>query len=313
MGFNIFFAGGHAKSTDEYLRERGANRLFNQLYERTGMGNKWVEHKKQHPEKKSKLFVDSSAYSAHTRGAVVNIDDYIEYLNANVGIFDAIAELDVIPGEFQKPKTYEQLTTAPQQSWDNYLYMRERIIDKNNLLPIFHMGEDFKWLHLMLDTTFENDKHIPYIGISPANDSTTKYKDIWMEQVFKIIKDSKNPNVKTHAFGMTVLEQLERHPFYSADSTSPIITGAMGNVYSKKGVISLAEKNGGIEAFYRLPNQVQFEVRKILEETGSGFTVEALAEDYKARAIYNCQYVLDWAENYEFKGIKHRQKTLFTR
>ena len=32
MGFNLYFAGGHAISTDDYLKERGANRLFNQLY-----------------------------------------------------------------------------------------------------------------------------------------------------------------------------------------------------------------------------------------------------------------------------------------
>lgn len=312
MGFNIYFAGGHAKSTDEYLKNHGGNRLFNQLYERKTIGNRWIEHKKSNPQTANKLFIDSSAYSAHTRGAVVDVDDYIEYLNSNVGMFDAIAQVDKIPGEFQKPKTFEQLTTAPKESWDNYLYMRERVIDVDSLLPIFHMGEDFKWLQNMLDATFEGDKHIPYIGISPANDSTTKFKDRWLEKVFRIIRESNNPNVKTHAFGMTVLSQLERHPFYSADSTSPLLAGAMGKVYSKKGLISLAQKDGGIDAFYRLPSTIQNELRKVLEETGTGFTVETLASDYKARALYNCQFVMDWAENYQFKGIKYRQKTLFT-
>ena len=311
MGFNLYFAGGHAISTDDYLKERGANRLFNQLYERNGIGKRWIEHKQNNPDTTSKLFVDSSAYSAHTKGAEVDIDAYIEYVNSNVGMFDCIAELDKIPGVFRQPKTREQLLEAPQISWDNYLYMRERMIEKDKLLPIFHMGEDFKWLDLMLETTFEGGKHIPYIGISPANASTTKHKDKWMERVFYVIRNSSNPNVKTHAFGMTVTSQLERHPFYSADSTSVLLTGAMGNIMTSKGLVDLSQKNGGLDAFRRLPKPVQVEVESIIEETGAHFTVEQLVDDYKLRALFNVQYMLDWAANYQFKGIKSRQRRLF--
>lgn len=311
MGFNIYFAGGHANATDIFLMEKGANRLFNQLYERNTIGKKWIEHKNANPNTTSKILIDSSAYSAHTRGAEVDIDAYIDFLNDNVGVFDAIAELDKIPGVFRQPKTREQLLEAPEISWQNYLYMRERMIEKDKLLPIFHMGEDWKWLHLMLETTFEGGKHIPYIGISPANDSTTKFKDKWMEQVFTIIADSSNPDVKTHAFGMTVTDQLERHPFYSADSTSVLLTGAMGNIMYSGGLIDLSRKNGGIKAFERLPASVKDEIRRIIAETGEGFTVEQLVDDYQARALFNCQYLIDWAENYEFRGIKHRQKRLF--
>lgn len=311
MGFNIYFAGGHTTMTDEFLKEREANRLFNQLYERNSIGKRWIEHKKKNPNTTSKILIDSSAYSAHTRGAEVDIDAYIDYLNENVGVFDAIAELDKIPGVFRQPKTRQQLLEAPEISWNNYLYMRERMVERDKLLPIFHMGEDFKWLHLMLETTFEGGKHIPYIGISPANDSTTKFKDKWMEQVFKVIADSSNPDVMTHAFGMTVTEQLERHPFYSADSTSVLLTGAMGNIMYSGGLIDLSRKKGGLEAFKRLPISVQDEVRNIIAETGKGFTLEQLVDDYQARALFNCQYLIDWAENYEFRGIKHRQKRLF--
>lgn len=309
MAFNIYFAGGLPAKTDEWLKQKGGNRLFNQLYERNTIGNKWVEHKKEQPKLANKLLIDSSAYSAHTKGSEVDIDKYIEYLNQNVGMFDAIAELDKIPGEFRQPKTRLQLLEAPEISWNNYLYMRERVVDKEKLLPIFHMGEDFKWLQLMLDTTFENDKHIEYIGISPANDSVTKQKDKWMEKVFTIIKDSKNPNVKTHAFGMTVLEQLERHPFYSADSTSPLLSGAMGNVFSSRGLISFARKDGGLEGFKKNPKSVQEEVERIVTE--AGFTVESLVDDYVSRISYNCQFTMDWARDYKFRGIRNRQKTLF--
>lgn len=311
MGFNLYFAGGHSKLADEHLQRRGANRLFNQLYEKNGIGKRWIEHKQKNPDTTSKLFVDSSAYSAHTRGAEVDIDAYIEYVNDNVGMFDCIAELDKIPGVFGQPKTREQLLEAPQISWDNYLYMRERMIEKDKLLPIFHMGEDFKWLNLMLETTFEGGKHIPYIGISPANDSVTKYKDKWMERVFDVIRSSSNPNVKTHAFGMTSTSQLERHPFYSADSTSVLMAAAMGNILTSKGLVRLSRKNGGLEAFRQLPKPVQVEVESIIEETGDHFSIEQLVEDWKTRGLFNVQYMLDWAANYQFKGINSRQRRLF--
>ena len=155
MSFNIYFAGNHANATDDFFMKRQANRLFNQLFERKSIGEKYLRHKLEVPDTKAKLFVDSSAFSAHTLGSEVDIDSYIEYVNANQGMFDCIAELDKIPGEFRKPKTREQLLEAPEISWNNYLYMRDRVIDNDKLLPIFHMGEDFKWLELMLETTFD--------------------------------------------------------------------------------------------------------------------------------------------------------------
>lgn len=310
MAFNIYFAGGLPKDTEVLLQTHNGNRLYSQLHERNSVGNKWIPFKKENSNNTSKLFVDSGAYSAHTKGKALDVDDYIDYLNTNVGMFDAMAQVDTIPGEFRKPKTFKQLREAPEKSWNNYLYMRERVLDKDALIPIFHMGEDFKWLQNMLDATFEGDKHIPYIGISPANDSTTKFKDRWLEKVFRIIRESNNPNVKTHAFGMTVLSQLERHPLYSADSTSPLMTAAMGNIMTKYGLISFARKDGGIKNFERQPKDVQLSIRTIAEE--AGYTVEELATSWRARVTFNCQYCMDWAETYQFKGIKYRQKTLFT-
>ena len=43
----------------------------------------WVEYKRAHPECPCKLIVDSSAYSAWTRGLEVNLDEYIEFINSN--------------------------------------------------------------------------------------------------------------------------------------------------------------------------------------------------------------------------------------
>lgn len=307
MAFNLYFAGGHTIASDEFMMKEGGNRLFTQSYERS-MAERWLKHKRK-GDFPNKIFVDSSAYSAHTKGLEVDIDEYIAYINSNKGMFECIAELDEIPGEYRKPKTREQMLRAPAKSWENYLYMRERVIDNHALLPIFHQGEDFKWLELMLETTFENGKHIPYIGISPANDVSTPQKDIWMEQVFRVIRDSSNPEVKTHAFGMTALKQLERHPFYSADSTSAIMTGAMGSIMTPKGMLNVSDKSDGLKVIQNSPKIVQDSIAEIVSELG--YTIEEVASHHQIRAFYNIKFLTEWAKNYKFIGIKHKQKKLF--
>ena len=89
----------------------------------------------------------------------------------------------------------------------------------------------------ILEWVDENGEHIPYIGISPANDQPVKEKEKFIDKCFKIIAKSSNPNVCTHAFGMTSLYILERYPFTSADSTSWILNGANGSIMTKYGSV----------------------------------------------------------------------------
>ena len=67
------------------------------------------------------------------------------------------------------------------------------------------MGEDFKHLRRMLEYKFLDGDHIPYIGISPRNDVHVSEKMKWYEMVWGIIRESSNPNVLTHNFGMTTI------------------------------------------------------------------------------------------------------------
>ena len=45
----------------------------------------------------TKIFIDSGAYSAFTRGIKIDIDEYISFLNKYHSSFDLYASLDVIP------------------------------------------------------------------------------------------------------------------------------------------------------------------------------------------------------------------------
>ena len=233
--FNLYFAGSDNPAWREYLIAKKGNRLASWINDRNVI-DAWIQNKA-----KGKLFIDSGAFSAHTVGKEVDVDKYIEFLNSIDDYVHIAAQVDKIPGVFRQAKTRKQCLEAPLMSWENYLYMRERVKSPDKILPVFHQNEDFDWLLTMLETKFEG-KHIPYIGVSPANDRSTKEKNEWFETVFRLIGQSSNPNVKTHAFGMTSLPVLERYPFTSADSTSWIMTGANGGIMTPNGTVVISDK-----------------------------------------------------------------------
>lgn len=306
MAFDLYFAGAGDKPVMDFKFEVGSNQLLSQLNER-GSISSWIENM-QTNSKKCKLFIDSGAWSAHSKGKEVDIDKYIEYLNQYDEYFYIYAELDKIPGEFRKPKTLEQKLEAPEISWKNYLYMKDKVKSRDKLLPVFHQGEDYKWLENMLEYTHEDTgKHIPYIGISPANDSSIPGKIVFIERCFDIIKKSSNPNVKTHAFGMTSLDVLEQYPFTSADSTSYLITAINGTIMTDYGYLNVSERRLSKDNMRFLKD------KNLLDSITNkyGFTLDELASDISKRTIYNMRYLLEWAENYEYKPSKIKQNKLF--
>ena len=64
------------KVADEYLLKKNANRLQSQLIDRANI-SEWYEKKSDI----SKLFIDSGAYTAYTKGTQIDVDDYISYPN----------------------------------------------------------------------------------------------------------------------------------------------------------------------------------------------------------------------------------------
>lgn len=298
MAFNLYFAGSQAKVADELIEEHNLLRLLSYLNDKRHLSNREA--------KGLKTFVDSGAYSAHTKGAEVDVDEYIAYLNEHDEAVQICAQLDKIPGEFGKPKTKQQLLEAPELSWENYLYMYPKLKSPKKLLPIFHQGEDFKHLHRMLN----HEPKIEYMGISPANDLPTQSKEKWIKECFKIIEKSPNPTIKTHAFGMTSLWVLNRYPFTSADSTSWIMTGANGGIMSKYGVLMVSD-NGKKNPKHvtNLPKPILEELRAHVEEMG--FNLDTLGSDYKERMCFNIMFLKDWADNYEYRPVEVNQQKLF--
>lgn len=307
--FDLYFAGTVGKDCTDLIRNLNCCQLLSQLNERKSILG-WVEYLKTHPECTCKLFIDSGAFSAHTKGKEVDLDDYINFVNEIDDYVYIFAQLDKIPGKFGQPKTEQELADAPRLSWENYLEMVPRVKSRDKLLPIFHQGEDFKWLRNMLEYTHEDGSHIKYIGISSTNDLPTNEKVKWFDECFKTIKASSNPDVKTHAFGMTIEKVLEQFPFTSADSTGWIMVGANGGIKVNTKIVSLSSlsthKSSHID---QRSLAVQESILKKIKEFG--FTLDELVEDYAKRQQFNIYSLKQWADNYEYKGAPVVRQELF--
>ena len=292
--FNLYFAG--AATVDDLLQDLGCKRLFSQFNDKSSI-KRWIEDWDK-TGRRHTLFVDSGAYTARTKGVEIDLDKYIEYLNENKGRFEVIAPLDVIPNESK-----ESQLAAPEKSWQNYLIMKERVIDSDKVIPAFHLGEDFKYLQQILDSNAE------YMAMGGMAGRTAKARIHWYEKCFRIIQQSKNPNIKIHAFGMTSLTLLETYPFYSADSTSWLLSASMGNLLTSNGTLYVGSD-------YNRPNNIKrypVAVEEMIKAKCRYYSLEydKLSEDYKEREKYNVCFFKEWADNYKFKGTKIYRRTLF--
>lgn len=155
------------------------------------------------------IIIDSGAFSAWTKKIIIDIDQYIAlckelFLSRKENMY--FVNLDVIPGDFGRKPTKDEIEKSAQKGWNNMEHMENNGI---KCIHVFHQHEDFKWLDKLV-------KHQEYIGISPANDVTKQQRMVWLDQVFGRIKNT----VKTHGFGATAQEIIHRYPWFSVDSTS---------------------------------------------------------------------------------------------
>lgn len=305
--FHLYFAGSQNPDAERKLQDLNVDRLCSQLLDRPII-NQWIDARKRGAAK-GNLFIDSGAYSAHTRGKEIDVDAYIKYVNDLDDEIALVAQLDKIPGDYKKKKTQQQLEDAPRLSWENYLYMRERLKSPEKLLPIFHQGEEYRWLENMLNARFDGEP-IGYIGLSPANDMPLSAKDKFLDRCYTIIRKSSNPNVKTHIFGMTTLSILEKYPVYSADSTTWIMQGAMGSIVTKYGSIPVSEGiTHASDHLLKLPKAIQKDIQNYVES--HGYNLEGLSTSYKDRIDFNIMYFNEWCYNYELKASTITRKRLF--
>lgn len=236
-----------------------------------------------------KIFVDSGAFTAWTKHVQIDVDKYCDWINKYREYLTLFGQVDSIPGDIDSTPTSTQVKEAAHQTWENYLYMRTKIIRPEGLLYTFHVGEPFDYLKQALEWKDENGNYIPYIALGGMVRKTYAQKKNFLDRCFSIIKKSSNPNVKVHAFGMTSFDLLGDYPIESADSTSWIMTGANGGIGTDVGVVSVSSQQSNLTEHYsHLPEEhlVKFKDRI----SRYGFDLDTLATDYKSRLTYHLRY-----------------------
>lgn len=308
--FDLYFAGEGSKEAQQYIRENNANQLLSQLNERKQILD-WIEYLKTHLECKSKLFIDSGAYSAWTKGKVIDVEEYIDFLNKNSQYIYIFAGVDVIPGVKEKFPTEEEVNIAAEATWKNYLYMREKIKEKDKLLYTFHVGEPFEYLERAICWSDEFGDKIKYIAFGGLVGKSSKLRLSFINKAFSIIKNSTNPNIQIHGFGLTSLSLLEQFSFTSADSTSWIMTAINGGVLTPMGTLTISDRQ--INSSDHITSNSEDSIKNLNEYFNNyGFTIEELQNDSNKRVLYNLKYLSNWQNNYKFKGNNLFKKTLIS-
>ena len=191
------------------------------------------------------LFLDSGAFSAWSQGKEIKIEDYITFIRDHENLLGIYANLDVI-GD-------------PAATWKNQMIMEDAGLHP---LPVFHYGEDEKWLRRILNRNYD------YISLGGMVPISTGDLYFWLDRLFsRYLTDSNGmPIVKVHGFGLTSLRLMLRYNWHSVDSTSWVVTGRMGSVYIprfKNGEWIYDEDSWKIAVSNRSPNN---------KEAGKHFT-----------------------------------------
>ena len=226
-------------------------------------------------------FIDSGAYSSFTRNENIDIEAYAKFIKEHYDLIDVYANLDAIGN--------------PQQTQKNQEWLESQGL---NPLPVFHYGEPIEYLKSML---IKYD----YIALGGMVSISTENLQNWLDFLWEkyLTNQDGSTKIKIHGFGMTTIFLMERYPWYSVDSTSPILGAAYGRIYTPQGEIDISRKSG----------KIPMATIRFFEQEFPQWNLELLKMKSSERTIYNIQY-MQWLEDKLSQGIPkfiNYQKRLF--
>ncbi len=216
--YNVFSRFLTGATKEAYLKNLGDNK-FNSLHSYWYLKDLSDEKIQQGFEMtKGNIMIDSGAFTASNKNIEINVDTYIKWINKWDKYITLFGQIDVIP---PKKASSEQLEECCKKTWDNYLYMKEKIRSPEKLLYTFHYGEDYKWLEQALEYRDSKNEQIKYMALGGLVGRSQKQRVKFLNKCFEIINNSSNPNIKIHAFGVCSEKLWSKYKFESADSSTP--------------------------------------------------------------------------------------------
>lgn len=294
MAFDYYFAGATTRRLESVLVNLDANVLKSYYTDKSTL-IRWFNYKKL--GWKGKLFIDNGEFSMHRHGGTIDIDDYIKYLNTYDEYIDIAVALDKIPGVWGSPHTREEIDTASDITYANYLYMREHCKSPHKLLPVFHQEERFEMLERFL-----NIDGLEYICIAGRKDLTPDIRKAFYSDCFDIIKRSSNPNIKVHCLGSGTISDVKRFPFTSTDSTSCNMVGANGRIFVDGVSLYVGD---GCKSLLPAEKDIVYSLCEKYNILPENLT------QYQDRAIMNIHYMYEVSQNTTCSVTKFRKLRLF--
>lgn len=248
-----------------------------------------------------KLWLDSGAFSAWTRGKVIDVEDYGLHCLSNGHLYAAYFNLDVIPGSPGATRTPSMTEVAAEAGWNNYQFLRRMGLDP---IPVYHIGERRYWLERMVG------EGATYIGLGGIAMERERGRRTWLDEVFGFLCGSKGyPAVKVHGLGVTTIPLIHHYPWFTSDSTSWVMgsktgtcmipyTNADGNYDFTRRPLSVrfaephAKMDGPLldqgDHYRQLPDRIKHYVDSYLKK--EGFDVDEVRTLYPVRCRVNLRY-----------------------
>ena len=222
-----------------------------------------------------KVFLDSGAFSAFTKGVDVDIRGYCDYIKRNLDIIenvDGALCASVLDG-----------IGDPLKTWQNQMAMEQMGVRP---LPCFHYGEDERYLEWYIE-------NYDYITLGGMVRISTPQLFHWLDRIWdKYLTDgSGRPRLKVHGFGLTTQSLMERYPWFSVDSSSWVQIAANGRILVPGlGAMPVSLKHPSAKQHNRHLNTIPDLQREGLVKriTEQGFDIERLQVEYVSRWTYNC-------------------------
>lgn len=254
-----------------------------------------------------KVFIDSGAFSAWTKGKVIDIDEYISFLNSISKYITVAASVDVIPGAPRSSEvpSREEILKSGEDTWKNFLYMRERLDEPSKLLFTYHYGEPEEYLIRALEYKDEKGK-IDYLAFGGLVGKASANIESFLTRCFKLIESSSNPNVKTHAFGMTKTSVMKKFHLTSVDSTSIVLASALGKIIVEDKVYAISSKNKDQTILSLSETSKDYINESVLNKYG--FSIEDLKDNSNNRLTFNVKSTYEFMSKLEVDESKNKFK-----
>lgn len=159
------------------------------------VAKKW-NLEKEYKWSKRKWFLDSWAFSAKTLWVEIDINEYINFIQANKKYFEVYANLDVI-GDAEATDKNQKLM---ESKW-------------LHPLPTYHLWEPISFFEELAN----NYEYVWIGGLVPYARQPWKIQKC-LDFIFHYTLKNKL-KTKYHGRGMTNPKFMKRYPFYSVDST----------------------------------------------------------------------------------------------